>query len=262
MSLAIVFPGQGSQSVGMLKSFYDEYELARAAFEQASSVLGYDLWKLVAEGETDDESINALRRRQRLNMMATLLLSQGTPMLLAGDEFGNTQHGNNNGYAQDNETCWLDWSLIDTVPEFLEQVRELIDRDPRAGKIARVYLPRHAERLDTVLDADEVFRLNFTGSHSRGTIFRNGDSYITPEMTAAMDRVADAIPEFYFGRFDVRCDDRVVDGLNIHKAQELLCYLLLYRDRLHCREILTSALWPRNTNGPVSKSKFISLFLS
>jgi len=79
-----------------------------------------------AEGETDDESINALRRRQRLNMMATLLLSQGTPMLLAGDEFGNTQHGNNNGYAQDNETCWLDWSLIDTDPEFLEQVRELI----------------------------------------------------------------------------------------------------------------------------------------
>jgi [acyl-carrier-protein] S-malonyltransferase len=54
MSLAIVFPGQGSQSVGMLKAFYDEYELARVAFEQASSVLGYDLWKLVSEGETDD----------------------------------------------------------------------------------------------------------------------------------------------------------------------------------------------------------------
>ena len=78
------------------------------------------------EGDTNDAFINVLRRRQRLNMMATLLLSQGTPMLLAGDEFGHTQYGNNNGYAQDNETCWLDWSLVDDDPEFLEQVRELI----------------------------------------------------------------------------------------------------------------------------------------
>jgi len=78
------------------------------------------------EGETDDASINARRRRQRLNMIATLLFSQGTPMLLAGDEFGHTQKGNNNGYAQDNELCWLDWSLLDDDPEFLEQVRELV----------------------------------------------------------------------------------------------------------------------------------------
>ncbi len=79
-----------------------------------------------AEGETSDDGINAIRRRQRLNLLATLLLSQGTPLLLAGDEFGNTQNGNNNGYAQDNETCWLDWTLIDDDPDFLEQVRELI----------------------------------------------------------------------------------------------------------------------------------------
>lgn len=78
------------------------------------------------EGETDNPSINALRRRQRVNMMATLLFSQGVPMLLAGDEFGNTQNGNNNGYAQDNETCWLDWSSLDDDPTFLEQIRELV----------------------------------------------------------------------------------------------------------------------------------------
>ncbi len=78
------------------------------------------------EGKTDDPSINSLRRRQRLNMMATLLFSQGTPMLLAGDEFGQTQNGNNNSYAQDNETSWLDWSLLDDDPDFLEQVRELV----------------------------------------------------------------------------------------------------------------------------------------
>lgn len=78
------------------------------------------------EGETDNEDINARRRRQRLNMMATLLLSQGTPMLLAGDEFGHTQCGNNNAYAQDNEIGWLDWSGLDEDPGFLDEIRELV----------------------------------------------------------------------------------------------------------------------------------------
>ncbi len=79
-----------------------------------------------AEGPTDDAGINELRRRQRLNMLATLLFSQGTPMLLAGDEFGNSQNGNNNAYAQDNETGWVDWSGFERDPDFLAQVRELV----------------------------------------------------------------------------------------------------------------------------------------
>ena len=78
------------------------------------------------EGPTDDAAIRALRRRQRLNLLATLLLSQGTPLLLAGDEFGNTQHGNNNAYAQDNETGWLDWKGLDADRLFTDQIRELI----------------------------------------------------------------------------------------------------------------------------------------
>ena len=78
------------------------------------------------EGDSDEPELLELRRRQRLNILATLLFSQGTPMLLAGDEFGNTQHGNNNAYAQDNEIGWLDWSGLDTDPDFFEQVRELI----------------------------------------------------------------------------------------------------------------------------------------
>ena len=63
------------------------------------------------EGPTDDPAINALRERQIRNMLATLLLSQGTPMMLAGDEFGRTQQGNNNAYCQDNEISWLDWDI-------------------------------------------------------------------------------------------------------------------------------------------------------
>jgi glycogen operon protein len=78
------------------------------------------------EGETDDPDIKALRRRQRLNLLATLLLSQGTPMLLGGDEFGNSQGGNNNAYAQDNETGWTDWSGLNSDPEFLQSVIDLV----------------------------------------------------------------------------------------------------------------------------------------
>ena len=62
------------------------------------------------EGPTDDAAIGALRERQQRNFLATLLLSQGVPMLLAGDEMGRTQGGNNNAYCQDNETSWVDWA--------------------------------------------------------------------------------------------------------------------------------------------------------
>ncbi|MBT8079516.1 MAG: glycogen debranching protein GlgX, partial [Gammaproteobacteria bacterium] len=79
------------------------------------------------EGFTDDADILARRRQQRLNMLATLLLSQGTPMLLGGDEFGNSQNGNNNAYAQDNEIGWIDWSGLDADPAFNDQVKSLID---------------------------------------------------------------------------------------------------------------------------------------
>jgi glycogen operon protein len=78
------------------------------------------------EGPTDDDAINRRRRQHRLNLLATLLFSQGSPMLLAGDEFGNSQSGNNNAYAQDNEIGWLDWHGLDRDPEFFAQVRQLI----------------------------------------------------------------------------------------------------------------------------------------
>ncbi|HEX6276207.1 MAG TPA: glycogen debranching protein GlgX, partial [Polyangiaceae bacterium] len=64
-----------------------------------------------AEGPTDDPAVNELRARQQRNLLMTLLLSQGTPMIVAGDEFGRTQRGNNNAYCQDNETSWLDWNF-------------------------------------------------------------------------------------------------------------------------------------------------------
>ena len=70
-------------------------------------------WNCGAEGETDDEEIIALRKRQIKNAAAMLLLSRGIPMILAGDEFANTQFGNNNAYCQDNRISWLDWSMLE-----------------------------------------------------------------------------------------------------------------------------------------------------
>ncbi|HYE50097.1 MAG TPA: glycogen debranching protein GlgX, partial [Azospirillaceae bacterium] len=84
-------------------------------------------WNHGVEGPTDDPDILALRERQKRNLLATLLMSRGTPMILAGDEFGRTQHGNNNAYCQDNELNWLDWAGIDERGRSLtEFVRRLI----------------------------------------------------------------------------------------------------------------------------------------
>lgn len=85
-----------------------------------------DSWNCGAEGPTTDPQILALRALQRRNFLATLFLSQGVPMLLAGDEFGRTQQGNNNAYCQDNEISWVDWNLDEEQKNLLEFVRSLI----------------------------------------------------------------------------------------------------------------------------------------
>jgi glycogen operon protein len=83
-------------------------------------------WNCGVEGPTDDPEVNALRRRQQQNFLATLLLSIGVPMVLSGDERSRTQLGNNNAYCQDNELSWLVWSLDEERAELLEFTRRLI----------------------------------------------------------------------------------------------------------------------------------------
>jgi isoamylase len=79
------------------------------------------------EGPTDDPAVATLRARQMRNLLATVFLSQGVPMLLAGDEFGRSQQGNNNAYCQDNEISWIDWSLLEHNPSLVEFARRLIE---------------------------------------------------------------------------------------------------------------------------------------
>jgi glycogen operon protein len=83
-------------------------------------------WNCGVEGETDDPAVNELRRRQQRNFLATLLLSQGVPMLSGGDELSRTQGGNNNAYCQDNEISWTNWDLTPDQRELLEFASRLV----------------------------------------------------------------------------------------------------------------------------------------
>jgi len=86
-------------------------------------------------------------------------------------------------------------------------LRDLIMRDPRAGKLAHLYLERHRDRLNDVIPAGESIRLAFAGNHCRGTIFRNGNDQITDAMTRRFDEIAKSMDGFFVGRFDVRFGD-------------------------------------------------------
>lgn len=86
-------------------------------------------------------------------------------------------------------------------------LRELILASPRAGRLSHLYTARHRERLDQVPAAGESIRLAFAGSHSRGAIFRDGTQFVTPALERAFDAIAKRLPEFHFGRFDIRFEE-------------------------------------------------------
>jgi len=112
-------------------------------------------WNMGVEGPTDDIDIRQQRERQKRNLLSTLLLSQGTPMILAGDEFGRTQKGNNNAYCQDNEISWVDWEGIDedgrALTEFVRNLTTLRHRLPVLRR-SRFLTGEYNEALD-VTDA-------------------------------------------------------------------------------------------------------------
>ena len=107
-------------------------------------------WNCGAEGPTDDKTIVELRNRQRRNMLSTLLLSRGTPLILGGDEFGRTQQGNNNAYCQDSDISWFDWSFSEDAKGLLEFSRRLIKLRQRYPLLSRsrFLTGQHDEQLD------------------------------------------------------------------------------------------------------------------
>ena len=122
-------------------------------------------WNHGFEGSTDDEAVRGLRKRQMKNMLATLLLSQGTPMILAGDEFGRSQRGNNNAYCQDNEISWVRWVHDDRAQRLIRFVKKLI------GLRSRYPILRRTRWLtgqyDEQLGVKDVTWINATGDEMR-----------------------------------------------------------------------------------------------
>src|SRR6202040_1837576 len=108
-------------------------------------------WNCGTEGPTDDPAVNELRARQKRNFLVTLFLSQGVPMLLAGDEMGRTQGGNNNAYSEDNEGSQMDWSLADAEQDLLQFTETLagLRRDHPVFRRRRFFRGRRAPDDET-----------------------------------------------------------------------------------------------------------------
>ncbi len=146
-------------------------------------------WNCGVEGPTDDPEILQLREKQRRNFLVTLMLSQGVPMLLGGDEMGRSQGGNNNGYCQDNEISWLDWNLKEGNSDLLEFTRELIQfriRHPifRRRKWFQGKTVRGAKLEDIGwfnLDGSEMTEEEWNDAFAKTiSIFLNGNGITTP----------------------------------------------------------------------------------
>ena len=121
-------------------------------------------WNCGVEGPTDDAAVNKLRKRQVRNLLATLFLSQGVPMLQAGDEFARTQRGNNNAYCQDNEISWVDWRLRSINLDLLRFVQLLAQLRRRHVEFRRETFLKGAASRASVKD---VTWLNVSGNEMK-----------------------------------------------------------------------------------------------
>jgi isoamylase len=145
-------------------------------------------WNCGVEGETDDPKILALRHQQRRNFLATLMLSQGVPMLLGGDERGRSQGGNNNAYCQDNEIAWMSWDFAPDHLELLDFTRQLIffRRHHPVFRQTRWFQGReiHGSGVDDIgwfdPDGEEMTEAQWTGGVTQAiAIFLNGEEIKT-----------------------------------------------------------------------------------
>ena len=145
-------------------------------------------WNCGVEGPTEDPAVLALRARQRRNFLATLFCSQGVPMLLAGDELGRTQQGNNNAYCQDNEVSWVDWGTADSEAALLAFTRALsaLRREHPVFRRRRFFLGHppgdgHLADIAWLTPAGREMGDAHWGAPGRAmTVFLNGDALTEP----------------------------------------------------------------------------------
>ena len=211
-------------------------------------------WNFGTEGPTEDPEILALRSRQQRNFLTTLFCSQGVPMLLAGDEFGRTQDGNNNPYCQDNEVSWLDWEHADSgLLEFVRELSNLRRKHPvfRRRRFFRGQPAGHPEIPDIVWftpSGSEMGNQEWSTPRAHAmAVFLNGDALTEsgPQgeqvrddsflllFNPSLDRVSFMMPEPSYGRaWEIEVDTamglrkgKVWAGQPIQLEQHSLCFL-------------------------------------
>ena len=152
-------------------------------------------WNSGVEGETDDPAVKELRRRQQRNFLATLLISQGCPMILSGDELGRTQRGNNNAYCQDNETSWLDWKGADSdLREFARRLIELRTQHPglrRQHFFTGQVVGRGRKDVRWLRRDGEEMTDDDWGNHERQSLAVVLDGGLIPDRTPTGERITD-----------------------------------------------------------------------
>lgn len=116
-------------------------------------------------------------------------------------------------------------------------LRQLIEQDPRARKISHLYINRHRDKLDCIIANQQAFRLAFAGSHCKGSIFRNGNEFITEQLVRVFDKIVDDIDGFYYGRFDVRFEN--IETLMSGKGFKIL--------EINGASSEATHIWDRNT---------------
>ena len=184
-----------------------------------------------AEGPTDDESVNERRGRKRRNLLATLLLSAGVPMILGGDELGRTQGGNNNAYCQDNEISWFDWSAVDG--DLLEFTRTLISLRAEHPALRPAWFRQapDADALDTVdvlrSDARGFDDADWENPDARSIAFvfsHTGADSFALLLNAAENAVEFTVPDAPLGTWELALssdgDQRVSDPVTTLMVKE------------------------------------------
>jgi isoamylase len=190
-------------------------------------------WNCGAEGDTDDETVKRLRAQQQRNFLATLILSQGVPMICGGDEMGRTQRGNNNGYCQDNELSWFNWEHYDEeLVAFARRVTQY-RRDHRIFRRRRWFLGRPLHGMDVkdlawfTPEAQEMSDEHWAAGFARSLgVFYSGHAITTPDsqgeriidddfyllFNASHEPVTFVVPDQRFGKRWVRDIDTAALG--------------------------------------------------
>jgi isoamylase len=178
-------------------------------------------WNCGVEGPTDDPQILALRGRQMRNFLATLMLSQGTPMILHGDEIGRTQQGNNNVYCQDSELSWMDWTLAHTNSDLLEFTRTVtkMRKDHPVFRRRRFFAGTPIRSGDQLRDiawlspaGQEMFPDDWNAAFGKSiAVFLNGEAI--PEPDARGERIVDDSFLLCFNAHDAAMDFVIPHGV-------------------------------------------------